>query len=526
MKVSKEIIFDKEAREKMKAGIDKLAKAVGSTLGPKGRNVIYEREFNIPIVVNDGVTIAREIVLEDKFENIGCELLKEAAIQTNDIAGDGTTTSIVLASELINQAFMQIKNGVNPMDLKRKMEIELENLLKELPKYKIEIKDNDWEMVNQVASVSANNDESIGKAITEAIKEVGRDGVITVEEKYGTGIELEVQKGFQFNSGFIHPWLITNRERKEAELKEVPILSVQFKVTSIQDIADILKPMVEKRIKDMVLIAPEISHDALAVILAAKRNGEFNCLAIKGPYVADRQLAYIEDIAIYTGGKVLGPHDNPKTITEEHFGEVKRIISTMNHTTLIEGKGTEEQIQNRIKELKNSVDGASDEFDKQIIRERFSKLQDGIAVLKVGALSEPEMKEKKYRIEDAINATQAALEEGVVVGGGITFYKLGNGKGKLISAPLYKISVKIISNAGKNPEKVTQAIAQQHQFGGVNCGYNALTDKIENLEKSGILDPYKVIRTTLENSFSIAMMILSSNTVVAFKDDPAKARIV
>ena len=518
MRVNRKLIFDKEARRQLKAGVDIVAKAVGSTLGPKGRNVIYEREYGVPVVTKDGVTVAREIVLEDDYQNIGASLIKEAAIKCNDVAGDGTTTATVLAAKLLEGAFEAIEQGANPMELSRQLQDELKKLLDALPAYKIEITDD--KMIEQVATISANNDPIMGKAITDAIKEVGKDGVVTVEEKYGMGVDMEIQKGFQINSGLVSPWMITDPKRMEASLGDVPVVCVQFKVTSLGDVAPLITYFVRKNIKDFVLVAPEIGMEALNILVEGRKAGEFNCVGIKAPYVQDRQLDIIQDIAIYCGGQLLTANQSMGDLSEAHVGQVKRIIASKKATTFVDGSGSPEAILERVESIKSMFASVDDEFDLSKLKERVSKLQGAVAVLKVGAMNEIEMKNTKYRVEDAINATQAALEEGVVIGGGMTFKKLDldTMASDMVSKSLCSIFEKILENAGI-----------EHtgwDLSGENMGYNALTNKVEDLLQAGVLDPYKVVRTALESAFSVAIQIISSDTVVAFCDDPAKARML
>jgi len=520
-RITRKLLFEKDARDKLKAGVDTLANVVGMTLGPKGRNVIFEREYNFPVVVNDGVTIAKEVLLEDDFENIGAQLLREAAIRTNDVAGDGTTTSIVIAQELLHQAFILIDNGENPMDIKRMLEKELRVLLKQLAEHKITV-DSD-EVIANVATVSANNDREIGDLVMKAVKEVGKDGVITVEEHFGIETKLEIQKGFQIKSGLAHPILFTDFKRKEAEFKDILVICMEHKITGINDFLPIATMLKDNGVKECVLVASEVGGDSLAFFIEARRRSEFHCVAVKAPYVGERQNEYMADIAAFTGGKVIGTTEKAKDVTMDDFGTVRRVISSQHHTTFIEGEGDEKVIKERVFSIMASLDKATDEFEKQFIKERASKLRGGVAVLKVGALSEPEMKEKKYRIEDAINATQAALKEGVVIGGGMTFRRLiGADTPALIANPLFSVFKKICENAGVEPTEKAEATARK----GGRYGYNVVNDKVEDLFEAGILDPYTVVRSALENSFSIAMMILSTGSVIAYSTDPAKARII
>lgn len=519
--MAKQIFFNEKARQALKKGVDKLANAVKVTLGPRGRNVVLDKGFGTPQIVNDGVTIAKEIELEDKFENIGAELVKEVASKTNDVAGDGTTTATVLAQAIINEGLKNVAAGANPILIKAGIEKGVKAIVEELQRMKQDISTK--EERQQVASIAA-NDPEIGKVIAEAMEEVGPEGVITVEESQSFGIQKEVVEGMQFDKGFISPYMITNPERMEAEYEDPYILITDKKISSLNEILPLLEKLAQLGKKELVIIAEDVEGEALATLVVNKLRGTFNTLAVKAPGFGDRRKEMLEDIAVLTGGKVISEDVGLKleNVEIEDLGQARRVVATKENTTIVEGKGDESKIKARIAQIKRELEKTESEFDKEKLQERLAKLSGGVAVIKVGAATETEMKEKKLRIEDALAATKAAVEEGIVVGGGVALLravKVLDGvkvEGeeevgidilrKALEEPLKLIA----SNAGKNGDVVVEEVKRQPG----NYGYNAVTDKYEDLIEAGIIDPTKVTRTALENAASIASMLLTTEAVV------------
>lgn len=519
--MAKQLLFDEKSRHALKNGVDKLAKAVTITLGPKGRNVALDRGFGSPQVVNDGVTIAKEIELEDKFENIGAELVKEVASKTNDVAGDGTTTAILLAQVIVSEGLRNVAAGANPMIMKHGMEKAVAAVVAELKKISKPVKGKDE--VAQVATISA-NDPEIGKMIAEVMEEVGKDGVVTVEESQSFGIEKEVVEGMQFDKGYVSPYMVTNAERMESEYNDPYILITDKKISSIQDILPTLEKLAQTGKKEIVIIADELEGEALATLVVNKLRGTFAGLAVKAPGFGDRRKEMLQDIAILTGGQVISEEVGLKleNITLDQLGRARKIISTKENTTIVGGKGDEKKLADRIAQLKKEISASTSEFDKEKLQERLAKLSGGVAILKVGAATETEMKEKKLRIEDALAATRAAAEEGIVPGGGVALLRgqkaldslqlSGDEKvgmeiiRKALEAPLAKIA----ENAGRNGAVVVEEVKKKDG----DYGYNAATDTFENLVPSGIIDPTKVTRTALQNATSIGMMIVTTEAVV------------
>ncbi len=520
--MAKQILFDERARSALKRGADKLANTVKITLGPKGRNVALDKGFGSPIVVSDGVTVAKEIELEDKFENIGAQLLQEVASKTNDVVGDGTTTAVVLAQSMIAEGLKNVTAGTNPMGIKRGIEKGVEKVIEELDKIKKEVKTK--EEKTQVASISA-SDTEIGKIIAEAMEKVGEDGVITVEESQSFGIDVEVVEGMKFDKGYISPYMITDPEKMAAVHEDCYILITDQKISSINDIVPLLEKLARVGKKGLVIIADEVEGEALATLVVNKLRGAFNALAIKAPGFGDRRKEMLEDIAVLTGGKVISEEVGLKLngVEIESLGEAHQIISTKDDTIIVGGKGNETKIKVRITQIKKELEKTTSDFDKEKLEERLAKLSGGVAIIKVGAATETEQKEKQHRVEDAKEATRAAVEEGIVVGGGVALLRtipiLGKvevvGEEERVGINILKRALEgpareIANNAGRDGAVVVEEIKKQKG----NFGYNAQKDKYEDLVKAGIIDPKKVTRSALQNAASIATMLLTTEAVV------------
>ncbi len=519
----KQIIFDEKARLAMKRGVDQLADAVRVTMGPMGRNVVIEKSYGGPIITKDGVTVAKEIELEDKFENIGAEIIKEAAQKTGDAAGDGTTTATVLAQSIINEGLKLVAAGVNPIEIRRGIEAKVVEIVAELKSMSKKISTK--EEIAQVASISA-NDPEIGQIIAEAMESVGNDGVITIEEGQSFGVEKEVVEGMQFDKGYLSPYMITNNDAMKAELNDPYILITDRKVSSIQDVLPLLEKLIQAGRKELVIIAEDIDGDALATFVLNKLRGIFTVLGVKAPGFGDRRKSMLEDIATITGGRVITEEVGLKLDKVEitDLGQARKVMSTKDNTTIVEGKGDLAVIKSRIEQIKKEKELAESDFDKEKLQERLAKLSGGVAVIKVGAATETEMKEKKDRIEDALNATRAAVEEGVVPGGGLALALAGHAFGEedksasagariINQAILYPIR-QIASNAGKDGSLVLYQIMSKNKE-DKNIGYDAANDKFVDMIATGIIDPTKVVRTALENAASAAMMFLTVEAVIA-----------
>jgi chaperonin GroEL len=521
--MSKQIIFNEEARQALKRGVDQLANAVKVTLGPKGRNVILDRGFGSPIVSNDGVTIAKEIDLKDKMENVGASLVKEVATKTNDVAGDGTTTATVLAQAIVTEGMKNVAAGANPMIIKRGIEKGVNVVVDEL-KQKISKPISKDEEIAQVASISA-NDPEIGAIIAAAIKEVGNEGVITVEESQAFGIEKEVVKGMQFDKGYSSPYMITNAERMEAEYKDCYILLTDKKISSINDIVPLLEKIAQSGKKELVIIAEDVDGEALATLVVNKLRGVFNTLAIKAPAFGDRRKEMLEDIAVLTGGKVISEEVGLKLENAEidMLGRAGKVISTKENTTIVEGRGIKAAVDERINRIRTEMEKSTSTFDKEKLVERLAKLAGGVAVIKIGAATETEMKEKKLRVEDAVNATKAAIAEGIVPGGGVALLRAIKALNNIEVEGDEKVGVDILKRAleapvrqiAENAGKDGAVIAEEVKKLDGNMGYNAAKDKFEDLVIAGIIDPTKVVRSALQNAASIGAMLLSTEAVVA-----------
>lgn len=533
--MAKEITFHEESRKALKAGIDKLANAVKVTLGPKGRNVIIDRGYGAPLVTKDGVSVAKEIELEDKLENLGAELVKEVASKTADVAGDGTTTATVLAQALVEEGTKLVSAGHDPQALRRGMEKATEALVAEIKNLSQPVA---GEAIKQVAAISA-NDQEIGSVIAEAMDKVGENGVITIEEGQSFGIEVEVVEGMQFDKGYLSPYMVTNSERMEAEYEDVPILVTDQKISSVQDLLPILENIAGTGKKDLVVIAEEVEGEALATLVVNKLRGAFNTLAIKAPAFGDRKKAMLEDIATATGAAVVSEEKGMKleSVDLSHLGKARKVISTKDTTTIVEGAGEKSAVEARANQIKKQIDDSSSEFDKEKLQERLAKLSGGVAVIKVGAASEVEMKEKKHRIEDAVSATKAAVEEGIVPGGGVALLRAQNVLDALESQSENSeesLGIRIVRNAIEVPLKqiaenagekgdviVANVKAQTGAF-----GYNAAKNQEEkDMIAAGIIDPAKVTRFAVQNAVSIAVMVLTTEaaiTEIPKKEEPAQ----
>ncbi|MFA5029736.1 MAG: chaperonin GroEL [Patescibacteria group bacterium] len=519
--MAKQIIFNEQARGKLKAGVDKLANAVKITLGPKGRNVVLDKGYGAPQIVNDGVTIAKEIELEDKFENLGAELIKEVASKTNDVAGDGTTTATVLAQAIVGEGLKNVAAGANPIIIRHGIEKGVAALVAELKRISKPI--SSVEEKRQVAAISA-NDESVGQIIAEALEEVGNNGVITVEEGQSFGIEKETVKGLQFDKGYVSPYMITNAERMEAEYSDVPILITDKKISSLQAILPLLEKLAQSGRKDLVIIADEVEGEAMATFVVNKIRGTFNVLAVKAPGFGDRRKELLNDIAIVTGGRVISEEVGLKLENADLslLGRAGKVIATKDNTTIVDGKGDQAEIEKRISQINKELELADSDFDKEKLRERLAKLSGGVAVIKVGAATETEMKERKLRIEDALAATKAAIEEGIVVGGGVALVRVAKALNNVDAKGEEKIGIEILGraiieplkliaeNAGDNGAVVLEEV-KKHQD---NFGYNALSGQYEDLVACGVIDPTKVVRSALQNAASAASMILTTECAV------------
>ncbi len=526
--MAKEILYKDKARESLKKGIDKVANAVKVTLGPKGRNVILEKSYGSPVITKDGVTVAKEISLENKLENVAAQLVKEVAEKTADIAGDGTTTATLLVQAIVNEGFNQISAGANPVILKKGIDKAVEKTLKMLDEKSIKIEDK--KKIEEVASISA-NDPEIGKLIAEVFNDIGKDGVVTVEESQTLGFSKEVVEGLQFDKGYISPYMMTDTERMEAVLDDPYILITDQKISSMNDLLPILEKVIQAGKKNIAIIADDVEGEALATLIVNKIRGTFSALAIKAPGFGDRRKEMLEDIAIVTGGKVITSDLGLKLENTDisMLGQARRIVANKDNTTIVDGKGEKSEIEKRIKQIKSQIEKVDSEFDKEKLTERLAKLSGGVAVLKVGAVTETEMKEKKYRIEDAINATRAALEEGIVPGGGIALFEIAkeltNNKSEyfpvigdeakgidiLLRALEYPLRT-IVENAGKAPEDVFTHLMKENKPG---VGFNALTGEFVEMVKEGIIDPTKVVKTALSNASSVASLILISEAVIS-----------
>ena len=531
--MAKQIVFSEEARRKLQKGIDTLASAVITTLGPKGRNVALDRKFGSPTITHDGVTVAKEIELEDPFENMGAQLLKEAATKTNDIAGDGTTTSTVLAHAIVTAGMKNLAAGANPMLLKLGILAAAEAVAEEISKQAIEVTTR--EEIGNVASISA-QDRSIGELIADVMDKVGKDGVITVEESKGLEFETEYVEGMQFDRGYLSPYFITDAELMEANIESPYILIHDKKISAAQDIVPVLEKLVQIGKRELVIIAEDIDGEALATLVLNKLRGMINVLAIKAPGFGDRRKAMLQDVAVLTGGTVVTEEMGRKldSVTVDDLGTAERVISTKDDTTIVGGKGDTNAIKGRIDQIRVEIDKSSSDYDREKLQERLAKLSGGVAKIGVGAATETELKEKKHRVEDALSATRAAVEDGIVPGGGVALVNAMKVLDDLkMDYPDAQIGVsivrsalevplrKIAANAGKDGSVILDNVRrQQVEKKDINIGYDVLTEEFVNMVKAGVIDPAKVTRGALENAASIAAMILTTEALITDIPEP------
>ncbi len=523
--MAKQILFDEEARRALGRGVDALANAVKVTLGPKGRNVVLDKKFGAPTITNDGVTIARGIELEDPFENMGAQLVKEVATKTNDIAGDGTTTATLLAQAMIHEGMKNVAAGANPMIIKKGIDEAVNALVEEI---KAKSKKVEGQAdIAQVATISSANEET-GKLIAEAMEKVGKDGVITVEESKTMRTNLSVKEGMQFDRGYISPYLVTDTDKMEATLDDPYILITDRKISAINDILPILEQVV-KAGKQLAIIAEDVDGEALTTIVVNKLRGTFKALAVKAPGFGDRRKAMLQDIATLTGGTVISEELGRKldSVTLADLGQAHKMVSTKDETTIIGGKGDKESIAERVAQIKQQISQTTSDFDREKLQERLAKLSGGVAVIEIGAATEVEMKDKKYRIEDALNATRAAVEEGIVAGGGTTFLDILPALDKLEVEGDEKVGVNIVKRAIEEPvRQIAQnaglegsVVVENVKKAGTGIGFNALKNEYVDMLKAGIVDPAKVTRSALQNAASIASMVLTTETLVADKPE-------
>ncbi len=526
--MAKVLEFEAQARSKLKVGVDLLARAVKVTLGPKGRNVVLEKKFGSPTITKDGVTVAKEIELDDPIENMGAQMVKEVASKTSDVAGDGTTTATILAQAIFNQGLKAVTGGVSPMALKRGIDRSVEKTVEELKKVSVETKGK--KEIAQVGAISANNDEEIGNIIAEAMEKVGKDGVITVEEARGMETELETVEGMQFDRGYLSPYFVTDPEKMEAVLEDAYILIHDKKISTMKDLLPVLEKVAQTG-RSMLIIAEDVEGEALATLVVNKLRGTLKVIAVKAPGFGDRRKQMLQDIAIVSDGKVISEEVGFKlenTVIGD-LGQAKRIVVDKDATTIIDGAGSEDSIQGRIQEIKNAIDKSTSDYDREKLQERLAKLAGGVAVINVGAPTETEMKEKKARVEDALHATRAAVEEGIVPGGGVALLwaqkvldklKLDNHDEQIgvdiVRRAIEEPTRQIAGNAGKEGSIVVERIREKNDL---NYGYNAQSDKYEDLVAAGVIDPTKVTRTALQNAASIASLLLTTEAVVVEKKE-------
>ncbi len=525
--MAKLIEYNTDARSGLKAGVDKLANAVKVTLGPKGRNVILEKKFGAPTVTKDGVTVAKEIELENNIENMGAQMVREVASKTSDVAGDGTTTATVLAQAIYREGLKNVTAGANPMDLKRGIDIAVTKVIAYLKSISKDVEGRNE--IAQVGAISANNDKSIGDLIADAMEKVGKDGVITVEEAKGTETSLEVVEGMQFDRGYLSPYFVTDAESMEAVLEDPMILIHDKKISAMKDLLPILEKIAQQG-RSLLIIAEDLEGEALATLVVNKIRGTLKVAAVKAPGFGDRRKAMLEDIATLTNGTVISEERGFKleNATVSYLGTAKKVVIDKDNTTIVEGAGKTDDIKKRINEIKAQIDKTTSDYDKEKLQERLAKLSGGVAVLKIGASTEIEMKEKKARVEDALHATRAAVEEGIVAGGGVALVRaisvLDKVEGenidqttgvKLVQKALEEPLKQIVNNAGLEGSVVLQKVKE----GKDDFGFNAQTEKYENLIKAGVIDPTKVTRTALENAASVSSLLITTEAVVYEKKE-------
>jgi len=537
---AKQLVFSEEARRKLKNGMNVVANAVSATLGPKGRNVAVDRKFGSPTITHDGVSVAKEIELEDPFENMGAQLLKEAASKTNDIAGDGTTTSTVLAHAIVNEGLKALEAGYNPMLLKRGIELATETVVTELKKNSVKI-----DTKEEIASVATNSaaDAEVGQLIADVMDKVGKDGVITVEESKTMQFETDFVEGMQFDRGYLSPYFITSAENMEAQISDAYVLIYDKKISAAQDIVPLLEKLVQLGKRELVIIAEDVDGEALATLILNKIRGMLNVLAIKAPGFGDRRKAMLQDIAILTGGQVVSEELGRKleSVTVQELGRAEKVVSDKENTTIIGGKGKKADIDGRVKEIRIEIDKSTSDYDKEKLQERLAKLSGGVAIIRVGAATETEMKEKKHRVEDALSAARAAVEEGIVPGGEISLINAASKLDKLaknnddeneevkvginiikkaLEAPIRKLA----ANAGQDGSVIIDTVRRTAaEKKNANIGYNVLTGEYTDMIKAGVIDPVKVVRGALENASSIAAMMLTTDVLITDMPEKEKA---
>ena len=527
--MSKQIIFDTEARAALKRGVDKLADTVKVTLGPKGRNVIIEKKFGAPTVTKDGVTVAKEIELEDKIENVGAQMVKEVASKTSDVAGDGTTTATVLAQAIMNAGLKNVTAGANPMDLKRGIDKAVTHIVASLREMSRDIQDRD--KIAQVATISANNDPEIGNDIADAFERVGKEGVITVEEAKGMETTLDVVEGMQFDRGYLSPYFVTDPDTMEAVMESPFILIHDKKIAAMKDLLPVLEKVAQLG-RPLVIIAEDVEGEALATLVVNKLRGTLKIAAVKAPGFGDRRKAMLEDIAILTGATVISEEKGYKleNTTLEYLGQAQRIVMDKDNTTVVDGAGDAAQIKARGAQIKQQIENTTSDYDREKLQERLAKLSGGVAVLRIGAATEPEMKEKKARVEDALHATRAAIEEGIVPGGGVAYLRAIKGLDKvktdnedqaigvaIVRRALEEPLRQIAANAGFEGSIVVQKVLE----GKNDFGFNALNDTYGSMIDAGVIDTTKVTRTALENAASVSGLLLTTEAVIADRPEPA-----
>ena len=524
--MAKEIRFDQDARTKLLSGVDQLANAVRVTLGPKGRNVVIDKSFGSPTVTKDGVTVAKEIELEDKFENMGAQMVKEVASKTSDAAGDGTTTATVLAQSIFREGSKLVVAGMNPMELKRGIDASVKAITDALAKMSKATRDS--QEIAQVGTISANSDETIGAIISEAMEKVGKEGVITVEEAKSMETELDVVEGMQFDRGYLSPYFVTDPERMEVQLEEPLLLLHEKKISSMKDLLPLLE-QVARQGKPLLIVAEDIEGEALATLVVNKIRGTLNVAAVKAPGFGDRRKAMMQDMAVLTGGQVIAEELGLKleNVTLKDLGKVKKVTIDKDDTILIDGAGTRKDVEGRCSEIRNQIEGTTSDYDREKLQERLAKLAGGVAVVKVGAATETEMKEKKARVEDALHATRAAVEEGIVPGGGVALLRclgalegLGENDEQVAGVNIVRRAIeeplrRIAENAGVEGSIVVDKVKNIKG----NQGFNARTEEYEDLVKAGVIDPTKVVRTALQNAASVASLLLTTEAMVAEKPE-------
>ena len=525
--MAKDIAYDTEARGALKKGVDKLANAVKVTLGPKGRNVVIERKFGAPTVTKDGVSVAKEIDLEDQLENVGAQMLREVASKTSDKAGDGTTTATVLAQSIISEGLKNVTAGANPMEIKKGIDLAKDHVIEFISKISKDIPDSN--QIAQVATISANDDQEIGSKIAEAMDKVGKDGVITVEESKTAETYLEFVEGMQFDRGYLSPYFVTNSDSMEADLEDPYVLVHDKKISNMKDLLPLLEKVVQAG-KPILIIAEDIDGEALATLVVNKLRGTFKVLAVKAPGFGDRRKAMLEDIAILTGATVISEEQGYKleNATLEYLGSCKKVVSDKDNTTIVDGVGSKNAIKARVNEIRVQIDQTSSDYDKEKLQERLAKLSGGVAVLNVGAATEVEMKEKKARVDDALHATRAAVEEGIVPGGGVALLRASLELDKVKADETQKVGVDIMKRALEGPIRqicenagVESSIVVQKVLEGKNdFGFDARNEKYVNMFKAGIIDPAKVARVAVENAASISGLLLTTEAAITEKPEP------